>query len=293
MQNKPIFGFSMQKQNITALVSLLDDPDMEIQHDVREKILAQGSLALPYLDEAIFREFNSPTLVRYIERIIQEIKVADAMTELKSWFVYPEKDMAKGWFKFSKIAYEEQDIVAAREELDNLKKLIWLEMNPRQTSFEKAKTLNYLFFDVFGFRIDQTKNAVNLLPDVLVSRSGSPLAVAALYSHLAYSNHFPVHLFSDNSDKRLLGCIDQSHIYRMLYGYPNLGNALFFMDICDKNEIVIPPNEWSKNMSLDNNKIQPMAHSTILLEIMQEYNDKDQNEMRKSVCKQHLQSVNY
>ncbi|MCC5923878.1 MAG: hypothetical protein JJT77_08835 [Crocinitomicaceae bacterium] len=283
----------MQTKAIQALVSLLDDPDFSIQQSVKEQILSQGNDVIPYLEDEKFSAAASPATIQRIDALIQEIKVANAMLDLKSWFKFPEKDIAKGWLKFSRIAYADEELSYIQQELENFKKHIWLEMNPRQTSFEKAKTLNYLFFEVFGFEVNLKPSAVSLLPDVLISKSGSPLALAALYSYFAYSNHFPVHLFKDSSNRLFLGCIDQSHIYRMLYGYPNLGNALFFMDIKAANDIVIPPSKWGDNLEFDNRKIQPMAHSEILMALMKEYNEKDQNEMRKSVCKQHLKSVIY
>jgi hypothetical protein len=63
----------MNKKEIKALVSLLDDDDHSIVHQVEEKIISLGNKIIPHLENEWESSFN-PTIQRKLEDIIHTLQ---------------------------------------------------------------------------------------------------------------------------------------------------------------------------------------------------------------------------
>ena len=74
----------MDKQEISALISLLDDPDERIFEEVRSKLLSMGQEIIPTLENAWENSFDA-VIQNRIENIIHKIQFEKILGELKNW----------------------------------------------------------------------------------------------------------------------------------------------------------------------------------------------------------------
>ena len=94
----------MDKNEIHALISLLEDPDQDIYFQVRNKLVELGIEVIPDLENAWEMNFDSLMQSR-AEQIIHEIQFNFTQSELKDWISSPEKDLLKAWLLLSHYQY--------------------------------------------------------------------------------------------------------------------------------------------------------------------------------------------
>jgi regulator of sirC expression with transglutaminase-like and TPR domain len=131
-----------------------------------------------------------------IEDLIHEIQFSEIQRQLLEWSSSPDKDLLEGSILIAKYQYPGLDELKIKESIQNLRKDIWLELNDNQTSFEKVKIFNRIFFDLYQFSGD-TKHyhsPVNsFINTVLESKKGNPLSLCLLYSIVAQSLDLPIY----------------------------------------------------------------------------------------------------
>ena len=89
----------MNKNEINALISLLEDPDHDIYFQVRNKLVQLGVEIIPDLENAWEMNFDSLVQSR-AERIIHEIQFNFTQVELKTGFTVQKRTYSKPGFFF-------------------------------------------------------------------------------------------------------------------------------------------------------------------------------------------------
>lgn len=183
-------------QSVQALIQLIDDPDDHVYEHVHDQLKSFGSEAIPYLEESWEYMTYGMLFQNRVENLIHEIQVETIQEMLKNWICSEEKDLLEGALIVAKCQYPGLDEDKVKAEIDRIKKAIWIEMNPNQTSFEKIRTFNHVFFGVNRFEGDSTNyhSPLNsLINNVLETRKGNPLTLSLIYSVIAQSLNLPVY----------------------------------------------------------------------------------------------------
>ena len=133
------------KKSIEALVRLIDDPDDQIFEHVRDQLMSHGSEAIPFLESSWEHEDYGLIFQSRIEDLIHDIQFEIIKDSLKSWINSSDKRLIDGAIIISQYQYPNLDEQVIHSKIQEIRKDIWLEINPAQTAFEKVKIFNKIF----------------------------------------------------------------------------------------------------------------------------------------------------
>jgi regulator of sirC expression with transglutaminase-like and TPR domain len=185
---------TMTREEIQALLQLLDDPNDEVNQTVTSRILEQGPTILPDL-EAAWEGSMDPMHQDRIINLIQEIQTQYNHNQLQKWVLTDQHDLLKGVFLVSRYQYPDLELKQLEISLDRIIKDVWLELNNNLTALEKVRILNHIIYDIHGF----TKNTKNFyspqnsfINQVLETGKGNPISLAVVYSIIAQRLNLPI-----------------------------------------------------------------------------------------------------
>jgi regulator of sirC expression with transglutaminase-like and TPR domain len=183
------------KNKISALINLLDDPDDEIYYQVKEQLLLLGSEAIPDLEQAWETSFGT-LMQNRIEELIHSIQFNQIKQQLRNWAKSDNQNLFNGALIIARYQYPDLNEIKIKSYLDQIRQDIWLELNPNLTALEIAKVINHIFFEVHGFS-GNTSNfhapQNSYINNVIESKKGNPLSLSILYSEIAAQLNLPVY----------------------------------------------------------------------------------------------------
>jgi regulator of sirC expression with transglutaminase-like and TPR domain len=185
----------MNQAEVNALIDLLDDPDLDIFNNIKDRLMSYGEEVIPELESAWEASFNNLVQNR-IEDIIHNIQFTNIRTKLEAWAGKVDPSLMEGAILIAKYQYPDLDEERIINKIEVIKRDIWLELNPNLTALEKVRVMNHIIFEIHGF----SGNTVNFhapqnsyLNNVLESKKGNPLSLSILYSVIAQSLGLPVY----------------------------------------------------------------------------------------------------
>ena len=232
------------KDSLYALITLLDDPDSQIVAHISDKIKSYGIEVIPLLESAWENTELTISHQQNIEKITHEIQFDQIKSELKAWKLSQELNILDAWFILSKWQYPGIKKDAYSNKIEEIQKVIWIEINDNQTAFEKVKIINKIFFQNYHFKGD-TKNyhsPINsFINTVLETKHGNPLSLSILYSTIAQAlnipiygvnlpNHFILAYMDEHMVNKLLGNITNSGVFFYINAFSE-GSILYENDI--------------------------------------------------------------
>ena len=184
----------MDKNEIHALISLLEDPDYDIYFQVKNKLVELGIEVIPDLENAWEMNFDSLIQSR-AEQIIHEIQFNFTQAELKNWITSPEKNLLKAWLLLSRYQYPDLDLESIALQIEQIVKEIWMDLNENLTPLEKTSLINHILFEVHGYKgnvrnFHSPQNS--FINDVLNNKKGSPISISLLYLIIAQKCELPI-----------------------------------------------------------------------------------------------------
>ena len=183
----------MFTSEIGALISLLDDPDERIYHQVQSEIIGYGEKIVPRLVQQLEINESNELLRHRLGSLIGQIQYAGIYQRIERWLDSednPLLDAALILNSYEYPGYEESEL---RNSLFRIRQDIWLELNDHLTAVEQIMVVNKVFFELYGFRQSMHQNARNVLPvDILESKAGSPIGLGLVYACLCQSLDLPV-----------------------------------------------------------------------------------------------------
>jgi len=186
---------SKREKELKALISLLDEPDAVVYEQIRSKIYAYGTDAIPVLEASWEQSFDHQLQER-IEEIIHMIQQDDLYAGLSSWAQLSNEDLMKGFMLAARYQYPDLDSEKIIKQVGQLIQDVWLELNNNLTALEKIKVVNHILFDVHKFRGNKSnmKSPDNLYLNILLeTKKGNPLSIGILYIIIARSLKLPVY----------------------------------------------------------------------------------------------------
>jgi hypothetical protein len=179
-----------------SLLKLLDDPDPYIYEQIKDELIRFGTGIIPYLENHQLQPQSSSMFNSRVEKLIDELRFASIHSALQEWSASDDKNLLNAFIQLSRLQYPEQDETFLLDEINHIKQKIWLELNPRMTSFEQIKVFNRVFFEIIGFTYSDERygnpRSVHL-HDMIVSKKGTSLGLSILYSSVAQLLQIPVY----------------------------------------------------------------------------------------------------
>lgn len=246
-------------EHITHLLELIDDPNQEIVRHVTAKIIDQGEHILPELENHLHFNANGKAEIALVNTIIQEIKFNSILRQLVSWKNSPEKDLLEGLYILTKFQYPELTIEDLKEAIAYYRKDIWIEINPKQTSFELIKTFNKVFFEYFNFDVVSNKKATPFdyfFPSIFQQQSGSEIGIGLIYSLIAQELNIPVYGVIHPFNRFLLAYQDTNNILSLLGFHTSNNGILCYINVADKGGLM---RKEDLNIQLTELLIQPKS----------------------------------
>ena len=185
----------ISEPEIKALISLLDDTDKEVYHHIEEKLLSLGRDAIPVLENAWSNSFDA-VLQQRIESIVHKIQVDSLKEDLKLWIHTQSDNLLAGAILVSRYQYPDLDEQKVYEQLNKIKRDIWLEINENMTALEQVNVINHVLFTVCGFGGNTSNYHApqnSFINSVLETKKGNPLSLGIIYMLISQQLSLPVY----------------------------------------------------------------------------------------------------
>ena len=183
------------KENINALIKLLDDPDINVYDMVSGNLVNLGLRIIPEL-ESVWENTLDTKLQERIETIIDLIHFRNTKQEFENWVKNNHKDIVEGVFYIAKFQYPDLTFKEITDKIDEISRDVWIELNNNLTALEKVRVLNHIIFEVHKF----TKNTTNYyspqnsyINQVLETKRGNAILLAVVYLGVTKKLNIPVH----------------------------------------------------------------------------------------------------
>jgi regulator of sirC expression with transglutaminase-like and TPR domain len=180
---------------IKSLITLLDDPDTKVFTTVADKIIKEGNEVIPIL-ENVWEKSTDPLLQNRIENIIDSIQYNYLADEFQKWAQSPEMDLLQGTILVSKIQYPDLNAGPIYDEIEKIRRDIWLELNNSLTALEKVKIINHVLFTLHGYKPDTSNYFApkNYFINTLIeTKQGGPIILSLFYAIIAQKLGLPIY----------------------------------------------------------------------------------------------------
>jgi regulator of sirC expression with transglutaminase-like and TPR domain len=185
----------INKRELKALVSLLDDDDAVVLSHVEEKILSLGHAVIPQLESHWESTFN-PIIQKRLEDLIHSMQFNRLQYRLTKWKSSKEQDLLEGLWMVATYLYPDLELVKLRNDLEQIFYDVWLEFKSDARPYDQVKILNSVLFDKLKFK-PNSKNfhsiANSMINQVIETKKGNPLTLSAIYMLVAQKLKMPVY----------------------------------------------------------------------------------------------------
>ncbi|HEY9002258.1 MAG TPA: transglutaminase-like domain-containing protein [Mucilaginibacter sp.] len=182
-------------KEINSLIKLLDDPDREIYEHIHDKILSYGGEVIEYLESAWEQAFD-PIQQERIANLVHEIQFRLVKDELKLWYHGGAFDLLQGALIINKYQYPDLDEQKVINQIEAIKRDIWLQMIYDSSPAEQVKLINHVFYNIHGFSGNTSNHQDpqnSYLNQVLETKKGNQISLAIIYSIIAQKLDIPVY----------------------------------------------------------------------------------------------------
>lgn len=183
-----------ENSEISALFTLIDDPDEEVFSTVSNRIVNYGTEIIPRLENLWENTVSEPVQER-IEMLIHRLQFTDLTTQVRQWNNQPDKSLLIGALNIARYQYPDLHIGPAIQEMEKIKRNVWLELNNFLTPLEQANVISsivYNYYNLKGSEISYTNPDDFFIHKVIETKKGNTLSNGILYLILAEMLALPV-----------------------------------------------------------------------------------------------------
>jgi hypothetical protein len=218
-------------REINALLNLVDDPDEEVYITVEKRLMSYGSPVIPHL-ENLWENTLSEAVQERIEMIIHRIHYTDLKNELLQWYA-GDRELLHGALLVAKYQYPELQTIKALQEIEKMRRNLWLEMNNFITPIEQVKifeSILYNYYKLQGSEVNYTKRDDFAIHKVIERKKGNAITNGILYVVLAGLLDLPVKVIRIPK-QFILGYFSMPALFNQSYEQGNAAEKiLFFID---------------------------------------------------------------
>ncbi len=184
----------MKKQELKALISLLDDEDSYIARHVEEKIISLGESVIPFLENEWENNID-PFVQRRIEELIHALQFDLLKNRLTEWSESGGDDLLEGMWLLATYQYPDLELDKLKQDLEQVYYDVWLEFKKDLSPLEQVNVVNGVLFHKHRFGAN-TKNfhapGNSMLNVVLESKRGNPISLCVIYMLIARRLKMPI-----------------------------------------------------------------------------------------------------
>lgn len=182
-----------ENKEISALFHLIDDPDEEVYSTVSTKIISLGKGIIPNL-ENLWETTNSEDVQERIETIIHKLHFRDLTEDFISW-KNSGCELLAGALLTARYHYPEMQETQAKQEIEKLRRNIWLELNSYLTPLEQINVITSILYNYYkqkGVEISYNQPEDFLINKTLETKKGNAISNGILYLVLCNLLDIPV-----------------------------------------------------------------------------------------------------
>jgi len=185
----------MNKRELQAILTLLEDPDMEIYKTLYQSLMEKGMEIVPNLEKAWEESENSDTQYK-IEDLIHKIQLNFIQKNLSNWIKEGGNNLLEGAYIVARYQYPDLGLQELLNSLEKIEHDAWLEINENLTALEKVRILNHIIYDIHKFSGNTTNYYSpqnSYINQVILSKKGNPISLAVLYTIVAQKLGLPIY----------------------------------------------------------------------------------------------------
>lgn len=183
-----------ETSEISALLTLIDDPDEEVFTSVSERIVDYGNILIPNL-ENLWEQTHNNNVQERIEMLIHRLYYRDLVNDFTEWKDSAYHDLLFGALLVAKFQYPELHTAPVILEIEKLRRNVWLELNSFLTPLEHANVVSnilYNYYKLKGTEVAYLNPDDFFLHKVLQCKKGNAVSNGILYLILAELLDIPV-----------------------------------------------------------------------------------------------------
>ena len=183
-----------ESKEISALFQLIDDPDEEVFDAISKKIVDFGKPIIPNL-EHLWETNPSEEVQTRIELLIHRLHFRDLTEDFHQWSVSGHHDLMLGALLVSKFQYPELSTTPVLQEIEKVRRNIWLELNNYLTPLEQVQVVTTILYSYYGLKGGETSYQDPnefLLHKVLEAKRGNQVSNGILYLILCELLDIPI-----------------------------------------------------------------------------------------------------
>ena len=219
----------IENKEIKALLTLIDDPDEDVYNTVSDKIISFGKQIIPNL-ENLWENISNEATQERIELLIHRLHFRDLTAEFNQWQI-GSADLLSGSMIVAKYHYPDLNPTTVLQEIEKLRRNIWLELNAYLTPMERIGVMNSIFYNYYkqiGVEISYDNPDQFLINKSLESKSGNSISNGIIYLILCHLLDIPVKAVS-LPKQFILAYFDEQYEVMSPSGHPSQ-KILFYID---------------------------------------------------------------
>jgi len=183
-----------ENKEIKALFHLIDDPDEEVFSNVSTRIVSYGRGIIPNLENLWENTINEGIQER-IEVIIHKLHYHDLTEDFQRWKTSSFQDLLTAALLVSKFQYPDLATTTVLQEVEKLRRNIWLELNSYLTPLEQVNVLTsiiYGYYNLKGTEVGYQHPEEFLINKLIETKRGNTIINGVLYLILSELLDIPV-----------------------------------------------------------------------------------------------------
>ncbi len=181
-------------KEISALFTLIDDPDEEVFGAVSEKIIDYGKNIIPSL-EHLWETIPDENIQQRIELLIHRLHYRDLAEDFRQWNLSGHHDLTLGALLASKFQFPDLSTAPVLHEIEKIRRNTWLELNNYLTPLEQINIMTSILYSYYGLKGGETNYLETnefLIHKVLEAKRGNQITNGILYLIIAELLDIPV-----------------------------------------------------------------------------------------------------
>src|SRR5882724_9074341 len=183
-----------ENKEISALFHLIDDPDEEVFNHVSTRIIDFGKGIIPNL-ENLWENTISEEVQERIELLIHRLHYRDLTEEFEQWNKNIHQDLLTGALLVARFQYPDLTTSQVYQEIEKLRRNIWLELNSYLTPLEQVNVLTSILYNYYGLKgteVGYQHPEEFLINKLIETKRGNAIANGVLYLMLSELLDIPV-----------------------------------------------------------------------------------------------------
>jgi len=183
-----------ETKEIKALFHLIDDPDQEVFDSVSSRIVSYGRGIIPNL-ENLWENTISGEVQERIEILIHKLHYHDLTEDFIRWKNNSYQDLLTAALLVAKFQYPDLITTPILQEVEKLRRNIWLELNSYLTPLEQVNVLTSILYSYYGLKgteVAYQQPEEFLINKLIETKRGNSIANGILYLLLGELLDIPV-----------------------------------------------------------------------------------------------------